>query len=87
MMTFILFQSNDKLALLISKNQVKAARKMIFDTTKHLVGLSSTPEPVIGSQVSMPSVLIWLIREMRLNGFSGECININLKLDGRPFWG
>ena len=72
---------------MLSKSNIRAVRKVIFEVTRELVGLNSTPEPITGSQVNMKAALVWLIRDMRLNGFCGDSIKINLKLDGRPFWG
>ena len=43
--------------------------------------------PLIGSQVDLASVATWIIREERLHKLDKEIVDLNLKLDGRPFWG
>lgn len=60
---------------------------MIFGIVKRTLGLCETPKPLKGRQVELRNVLLWLIREQRLHGLDEEEIEVNIKLDGRPFWG
>ena len=60
---------------------------MIFTIVKKTLGLHDTPKPLKGRQVALQNVLVWLIREQRLHGLDEKDVEINIKLDGRPFWG
>lgn len=60
---------------------------MIFTIVKKSLGLNDTPKPLKGKQVELQNVLVWLIREQRLHGLDHKDVEINIKLDGRPFWG
>ena len=55
--------------------------------TRRLVGLQKLPTDVPGYEVSLPNVVTWVIREMRLHGFVSSEVVFNLKCDGRPFFG
>ena len=73
--------------ILLNKNHIKAVRRMVFTVVKRTLGLHDTPKPLKGRQVELQNVLAWLIREQRLHGLDEEEVEINIKLDGRPFWG
>ena len=60
---------------------------MVFTVVKRTLGLHDTPKPLKGRQVELQNVLTWLIRQQRLHGLDEEEVDINIKLDGRPFWG
>jgi len=60
---------------------------MIFTIVKKTLGLRETGKPLKERQVELQNVLVWLIREQRLHDMDEEEIEINIKLDGRPFWG
>ncbi|KAK3732232.1 hypothetical protein QZH41_020061 [Actinostola sp. cb2023] len=72
--------------LLLNKNQIKAMRRLIFEIVRKTIGLTRAPKPLKGFQVDLESVLIWLIREQRLHGLDSSEMELNIKLDGRPFW-
>ncbi|XP_015769274.1 PREDICTED: uncharacterized protein LOC107347815 [Acropora digitifera] len=78
---------NEDADILLNKNQIKAVRRMVFTVVKKTLGLHDTPKPLKGRQVELQNVLTWLIREQRLHGLDEEEVKINIKLDGRPFWG
>ena len=80
-------QKNGDAHILLNKNQIKAVRRMIFTIVKKTLGLHETPKPLKGRQVALQNVLVWLIREQRLHGLDEKDVEINIKLDGRPFWG
>jgi len=60
---------------------------MIFVILRKTLGLCETPKPLKGRQVALQNVLVWMIREQRLHGLDQKDVEINIKLDGRPFWG
>lgn len=60
---------------------------MIFQVIRKTFGVRNAPTPLIGSQVDLASVATWIIREERLHKLDKEIVDLNLKLDGRPFWG
>jgi len=62
-------------------------RRLIFEIVRKTIGLTRAPKPLKGFQVDLESVLIWLIREQRLHGLDSSEMELNIKLDGRPFWG
>ena len=37
--------------------------------------------------MSLPNIVTWVIREMRLHGFVSSEVVFNLKRDGHPFFG
>ena len=80
-------KKNGDADILLNKNQIKAVRRMVFTVVKKTLGLHDTPKPLEGRQVELQNVLTWLIREQRLHGLDEEEVEINIKLDGRPFWG
>ena len=69
------------------KNNIAALRKGLFDVTKDLVGLERLPLPILGYEVNLKDVIIWIVREMHLHGPLPNQIVFNLKIDGRPFFG
>lgn len=64
-----------------------ALKQEQFKVTKRLVGLQKLPPDVPGFEVSLPNIDTWAIREMRLHGFASSEVVLNLKCDGRPFFG
>lgn len=58
---------------------------MTFNNIKGTLNLKKTPKPLKGRQVELCNVMVWLIRELRLHGLDEREIEINIKLDGRPF--
>ena len=67
---------------------MKALRSMVFGKVRCLLSLTEIEDPDIpGYQVSLGCVVTWIIREMRLHGQGKKDIQLNLKLDGRQFFG
>ena len=78
--------------MLPTKNQILAIKDVMFRATFHTMGIKNLPDGLQGGQVDLVSVLVWCIREMRLHqndlGKDGlRTLHLNLKMDGRPFWG
>lgn len=83
----VVLQKNDDASLLLSKNKIKAVRRVIFKIIKNTFGVCNLPAPLTGSQVDLSSVVTWIIREQRLHKADKDLMEMNIKLDGRPFWG
>ncbi|KAK3722847.1 hypothetical protein QZH41_007802 [Actinostola sp. cb2023] len=83
--------SNEKkkdFPLFLTKGQVKAVRRMIFSIVKQSLGIDKLVEcDIPGAQVNLRPVVEWMLREIRLHRADTDSIEVNLKLDGRPFWG
>jgi len=62
---------------------------MIFIVVKDSLGICKLPEEkdICGADIDLECVMTWMVREMRLHKSIGESIEVNIKLDGRPFWG
>ena len=61
---------------------------MVFKKVQHLLDIQRIEDPEIpGYQVSLLSVVAWQLRELRLHGNSNRQLQLNLRLDGRPFFG
>ena len=61
---------------------------MVCAVVRRTFGVQSLPQDhLIGSQVNLASVIVWIIREQRLHKVDKKEVEFNIKLDGRPFWG
>lgn len=61
---------------------------MVFEKVREMLEIKSIEDPDIpGFQVSLDPVVSFLVRELRLHGQLKKEIQLNLKLDGRPFYG
>ena len=61
---------------------------MIFSIAKQSLGIDKLVEcDIPGEQVNLRPVVEWMLREIRLHRADTDSIEVNLKLDGRPFWG
>lgn len=82
-------QKKSDTPVLLNKNQIKAIRKMVMMVVKETMGIKSLPSDVKihGYQVDLVSVVVWAVREMRMHCPNKSKLELNLKLDGRPFWG
>lgn len=61
---------------------------MVFSKVQSLLNIERLEDPDIpGYQVSLHSVVAWQLRELRLHGKLKNELQVNLKLDGRPFFG
>ena len=59
---------------------------MVLNKVQSLLNIERLEDPDIpGYQVSLHSVVAWQLRELRLHGKLNN--KVNLKLDGRPFFG
>ena len=72
--------------ILLNKNRINAVRRMVFTVVKRTLGLHDTPKPLKGRHLQLQNVLACLIREQRPHGLDEKAVEINIKLDGRPFW-
>ena len=68
---------------------MKAVRKLVFTIVKDCLGINPLPldYDILGAQADLRPVLEWMSRGMRLHQVDSDTMEVNLKLDGRPFWG
>ncbi|XP_031563017.1 uncharacterized protein LOC116298634, partial [Actinia tenebrosa] len=74
-------------AVLLTKNQIKAIKKMIFNIIKSTLKITELETDFPSCGVDLNSVLIWAIREQRLYGADTPHMEFNIKIDGRPLGG
>lgn len=61
---------------------------MVFGVVKKALGVSPLPDGAPhGYQVNLSAAVAWAAREARLQDPDKEDLDVNLKLDGRPFCG
>ena len=61
---------------------------MVFGVVKKALGISPLPDGAPhGYQVNLSAAVAWAAREARLHDPDKEDLDVNLKLDGRPFCG
>jgi len=61
---------------------------MIFTVVKKAMGISLFPDGAPrGYQVNLSAAVAWAAREVRLHQHDQQSLELNLKLDGRPFFG
>lgn len=84
---YIYSQKKSDVAIILLKNNIAALRKGLFDVTRSLVSIERLPSEVPGYEVNLKNVTIWIIRDMRLHGPVPDEIELDLKIDGRPFFG
>ena len=67
---------------------MKALRGMVFKKVQNLLDVKRIEDPEnCGYDVSLLSVAAWQLHELRLHGNSNRHLQLNRKLDGRPFFG
>lgn len=67
---------------------MKALRQMIFAVIRRAMGIRRLPDGTpCGFQVNLSAAEAWAARETRLHDPDKKTLDINLKLDGRPFAG
>ena len=73
--------------IILAKNNAIALRRGISEVTKDLFEIEKIDPEILGYGVSLKSVTAWITREMRLHGNVATDLILNLKVDGRPFFG
>ena len=80
-------QKSADIGIFLSKNNIKAIRSLVFQITEELMDIRTIPDADIpGYQVSLSSIVVWLARQLQLHGKLENHLQLNLKLDGRPFF-
>ncbi|XP_022793059.1 uncharacterized protein LOC111332064 [Stylophora pistillata] len=72
---------------LVSKNQIKAIKALVFKVTKEIYNVRRLDTNFDAYAVDLSMVLTWAIREQRLHGSDQEDMEFNIKIDGRPLGG
>lgn len=61
---------------------------MIFSVVKKAMGIGPLPDGAPKRfQINLSAAVAWAAREARLHQPEQETLELNLKLDGRPFFG
>ena len=61
---------------------------MVFKVVRESMGINHLSEDSPqGFEVSLHSAVLWAARELRLHNPDASELELNLKLDGRPFFG
>jgi hypothetical protein len=84
---FVIIQTDSDAQVLLNKNQIKAIRKIIFGVVREAFGISRLAKPLKGFKVDLNSAVAWTLREMRLHDPNNTEMELNIKIDGRPFAG
>ena len=83
----IVYQKAADAGLLLTNNNIRAQKQMVFSVTRQVFKLESLPTELRGFGVGLPEILTWTIRECRLHNAAPSNMTFNLKLDGRPLAG
>lgn len=77
------------MALLLTTNEIRAQKELVFSVTRNLFKLEPLAAELRGYGISLKAALIWQIRQSRLHQEIPESgvLEFNLKLDGRPLAG
>ncbi|XP_031573731.1 uncharacterized protein LOC116307600 [Actinia tenebrosa] len=79
---------NSDTPILITKNQVKAIKALIFKVVRQTLNVNKMNTSFDACCVDLPTTLVWAIREHRLYASSDQSeIEFNIKIDGRPLGG
>lgn len=85
----IYLQRSSDTAVLLSKNDIKAVKKIVFKVVRRTLSIQNMGTDFHACGVDLASVLVWAIREQRLHSSDTESntMEFNIKLDGRPLGG
>ena len=70
--------------LLVSKNQIKAIKALVFKVTKEIYNVRHLDTNFDAYAVDLSMVLSWAIRAQQLHGYDQEDMEFNIKIDGCP---
>lgn len=94
---FISYIGWESCSIATIKNSIKAVKHLVFDKVESMLKIAPLPSVYVeetdsdialpGYQVSLEPVICWQVRDLHLQGHSDDKIQLNLKLDGRPFAG
>ena len=88
MIFFIFLKRSEDTPVLLSKNNIKAVKKLVFTVVRRTLKIAKIGEADFDAcDVDLSSVLVWAIREQRLHSCDTEDKEFNIKLDGRPLGG
>ena len=82
-----IFQRSSDTAVLLTKNEIKAVKKMVFSVVRQTLKIKKMNTDFHACSVDLSSVLVWAIREQCLVSSDQETMEFNIKLDGRPLGG
>jgi len=87
-----LLQRNSDTPILLTKNQIKAIKSLVFKVVRKTFNIEKIPTQFECYGVSLESVLVWAIREHNIfkDDFQPQSeseLEFNIKIDGRPLGG
>ena len=68
-------------------NQMKAARQLVFTQVREYIEVHKLTAPINGYGIDMFAAVKVIVRGQRLYQMAEPVVHLNLKIDGRPFWG
>ena len=85
---FFVYFEQDDIPLLLSINKMAAVRRRLFDVIRASFKIRKIAD-LSGHEVDLENIVAWIIREVQLYNpdIKQKEIEMNIKLDGRPFWG
>ena len=83
----IFSQHTGDIAVLLTKSEIRAVRKLVFQIVHKTMAIQSTKTDFHSCDVDLASVLVWAIRKQHLHLADSDSIEFNIKLDGRPLGG
>ena len=82
-----LLQRSSDTAVLLTKNEIKAVKKMVFSVVRRTMKIEKIKTEFQACSIDLSSVLVWAIREQCLLSSDQETMEFNIKIDGRPLGG
>ena len=83
-----MFQRKSDTPLLVTKNQIKAIKSLVFKVVKDMYNVRRLDTTFDAYGVDLTMVIIWAIREQNLHEVDfGQFAEFNIKIDGRPLGG
>ena len=84
---FVCLQLTSDTAVLLTKNDIRAVKKLVFKDVHTTISIQKTDTDFHSCGVDLSSVLVWAIREQHLYSSETKDMEFNTKLDGRPLGG
>ena len=83
-MQFVDLQKVIDTGLLLTTNEVRAQKDLVFAVTRRTFQLQPLNEDIRGYGISLKMAVAWQIRQSRLHQATSAVQEFNLKIDGRP---
>ena len=87
MYNLFIFQKAIDAGLLLTTNEVRAQKDLVFAVTRRTFQLQPLDKDIRGYSISLQMAVAWQIRQSRLHQATSGVQEFNLKIDGRPLAG